>query len=69
MTGTGAVAGGGAGGMSAALSAARRGHQVLLCEQAAQLGGQLDLAGAPPGRAEFGFLARDLAQQLATADL
>ena len=35
------VAGGGVGGMEAALTAARRGHQVILCEQSARLGGAL----------------------------
>jgi len=63
------VIGGGAGGMSAALAAANRGHQVILCEKSAQLGGQLDLAGTPPGRTEFRFLAQDLAQQIATANI
>jgi 2,4-dienoyl-CoA reductase (NADPH2) len=63
------VVGGGAGGMSAALSAAKRGHRVVLCEQAAQLGGQLELAGAPPGRAEFHFLAADLARQVEMAGI
>ncbi len=61
------VVGGGAGGMSAALSAAQQGHQVTLCEKSARLGGQLDLAGAPPGREEFGVLAQDLAHQIAAA--
>ena len=35
------VAGGGPGGMQAALTAAQRGHQVLLCEAGEQLGGQI----------------------------
>ncbi len=35
------VAGGGVGGMQAALTAARRGHEVTLCEKGAQLGGVL----------------------------
>lgn len=63
------VVGGGAGGMSAALAAARQGHQVCLCEKADQLGGQLDLAGTPPGRTEFRFLAQDLAHQVAAAGI
>ncbi len=61
------VVGGGAGGMSAALSAARQGHRVILCEKSTRLGGQLDLAGAPPGREEFSVLAQDLAHQIAAA--
>ena len=59
------VAGGGPGGMSAALAAAEAGHHVLLIEKEDHLGGQLHLAGAPPGRGEFIELARDLERQLA----
>lgn len=58
------VVGGGAAGMSAAIAAAEQGHSVTLCERSGQLGGQLLLAGAPPGRAEFTVLAKDLIQQL-----
>ncbi len=61
------VVGGGAGGMSAALAAARRGHAVILCERSARLGGQLALAGAAPGRGEFRQLAVDLERELAEA--
>lgn len=58
------VTGGGAAGMSAALAAAERGHRVALYEQGSRLGGQLLLAGAPPGRQEFIGLAHDLARQV-----
>jgi len=58
------VIGGGAAGMSAALAAAERGHLVSLYEKTAELGGQLHLAGAPPGREEFRDLAQDLARQI-----
>jgi 2,4-dienoyl-CoA reductase (NADPH2) len=58
------VAGGGPAGMSAAAAAADRGHAVVLFERGARLGGQLHLAGAPPGRAELAGLADDLARQL-----
>jgi 2,4-dienoyl-CoA reductase (NADPH2) len=61
------VVGGGPAGMSAALSAAEKGHQVTLYEKEMQLGGQLHLAGAPPGRGEFRVLAEDLGRQLAHA--
>ena len=58
------VAGGGPAGMSAAIAAADRGHDVTLYERTDRLGGQLHLAAAPPGREEFAELARDLARQL-----
>ena len=59
------VVGGGAAGMSAAIAAAEQGHRVTLYEKNLKLGGQLHLAGAPPGREEFVVLATDLQQQLA----
>lgn len=58
------VIGGGAAGMSAALAAHERGHDVTLYEADSILGGQLYLAAAPPGRAEFAELAKDLATQV-----
>ena len=63
------VIGGGAAGMSAALAAAQRGHRVTLFEAGERLGGQLHLAGSPPGRDEFSQLAQDLATQVALADM
>lgn len=42
------VVGGGPGGMQAAVVAAQRGHEVVLFEQAEELGGQLILAAKPP---------------------
>ena len=59
------VVGGGAAGMSAAAAAADCGHEVTLYEKSDRLGGQLHLAGAPPGREEFVQLAKDLQSQLA----
>jgi 2,4-dienoyl-CoA reductase (NADPH2) len=58
------VIGGGAAGMSAAIAAHDRGHNVTLFESSGNLGGQLLLAGAPPGREEFCVLAHDLANQI-----
>ncbi len=58
------VVGGGAAGMTAALTAARRGHLVTLYESCDRLGGQLHLAAAPPGRQEFAQFARDLEAQM-----
>lgn len=48
-----AIAGGGPAGMSCALEAARKGHQVHLFEQADRLGGQFNLAQRIPGKSEF----------------
>ena len=59
------VVGGGAAGMSAALSAWEKGHTVSLYEKGSRLGGQLYLASAPPGREEFAELAKDLEHQVA----
>ena len=42
------VAGGGVGGMQAALTAARRGHKVILCEKTDRLGGVLLCEGRVP---------------------
>ena len=58
------VIGGGAAGMSAAIAAADLGHDVTIYDKADRLGGQLHLAGAPPGREEFVQLARDFQRQL-----
>jgi 2,4-dienoyl-CoA reductase (NADPH2) len=63
------VIGGGAAGMSAALSACERGHRVTLYEKNNWLGGQLYLASAPPGREEFAALAKDLARQVALSNI
>jgi 2,4-dienoyl-CoA reductase (NADPH2) len=54
------VAGGGPAGMEAAWVAAHRGHDVVLCESSAELGGQALLAGVPPGREEWGEMVRYL---------
>lgn len=51
--------------MSAAAAAADLGHDVTVYEKSDRLGGQLHLAGAPPGREEFVQLAGDLQAQLA----
>ncbi len=47
------VAGGGPAGMEFALTAAERGHDVTLYEKEVRLGGQVNLAKAPPGKKEF----------------
>jgi 2,4-dienoyl-CoA reductase (NADPH2) len=63
------VAGGGAAGMSAALSAWEQGHDVTIYEKGDRLGGQLYLAAAPPGRGEFAELAKDLEHQVALSSI
>ncbi|MBF0224174.1 MAG: FAD-dependent oxidoreductase [Desulfobacterales bacterium] len=63
------VIGGGAAGMSSALSAFERGHDVVIYDKADHLGGQLYIAGAPPGREEFSELAKDLSHQVAVKNI
>jgi 2,4-dienoyl-CoA reductase (NADPH2) len=59
------VVGGGPAGMMAAATAAERGFTVTLFERDARLGGQLHLAGTPPGREPFLRLASELAARVA----
>jgi mycofactocin system FadH/OYE family oxidoreductase 2 len=54
------VAGAGPAGLQAAVTAAERGHRVLLCERDTGPGGQLLLAATAPGRGELGHVVRDL---------
>jgi len=58
------VAGAGPAGMTAALTAHSRGHDVIIYESQARSGGQLYLAACPPGRDEFVQLAEDLETQI-----
>lgn len=59
------VAGGGPAGMEFALTAAQRGHDVTLYEKDDQLGGQVKLASAVPGKAEFHNLVASLEGRMA----
>jgi 2,4-dienoyl-CoA reductase-like NADH-dependent reductase (Old Yellow Enzyme family)/thioredoxin reductase len=59
------VVGGGVAGMEAALSAAKRGHRVTLCEAGTQLGGVAQLARRAPHREDLVVIANWLAQELA----
>ena len=61
------VVGGGPAGMKAATVAAQRGHEVVLHEAASRLGGQVNLAQALPGRAEFGGVTTNLTHEMARA--
>ena len=58
------VAGGGVGGMEAAVTAARRGHRVVLCEKSERLGGILNSEWAIPFKYEMYQLGQSLARQL-----
>jgi 2,4-dienoyl-CoA reductase (NADPH2) len=48
-----AVVGAGPAGLASALTAAERGHEVVLYERAGEIGGQLNLAKRVPGKEEF----------------
>ena len=61
------VIGGGPAGMKAAVIAAQRGHRVQLHEKTDKLGGQVNLAEALPGRAEFGGVTTNLKRELEQA--
>ncbi len=50
------VVGAGAGGLSAAITAAKRGHKVVIYEKKEKIGGQLEVASAPPDKKEFARL-------------
>ena len=50
--------GAGAGGLAAAAEASRRGHKVTLFEATDRIGGQINLACAVPGKAEFDEMLR-----------
>jgi mycofactocin system FadH/OYE family oxidoreductase 2 len=54
------VVGGGPAGLQAAVTAAGRGHRVVLCERRPRTGGQVADAASAPGREEFGAVVHDL---------
>ena len=59
------VVGGGPAGIEAARMASLRGHEVILCERAERLGGQLRIAERAPGKAKLRWLIEDLDRELA----
>ncbi|MCK5162114.1 MAG: FAD-dependent oxidoreductase, partial [Desulfobacula sp.] len=63
------VAGAGPAGMTAALTAHSRGHDVTIYESHTRPGGQLYLAATPPGRQEFAQLAHDLETQIGVKNI
>ncbi|MEL6643044.1 MAG: NADPH-dependent 2,4-dienoyl-CoA reductase [Pseudomonadota bacterium] len=64
-----AVVGSGPAGLSAALTAAERGHSVTLFDKADQIGGQLNMARRIPGKEEFHGLVDYYARAVAQAPI
>ncbi len=62
-----AVIGGGVAGMEAARVAAAKGHEVVLFEKSAQLGGQLNIACVPPRKEEMRRATANLVHQVTSA--
>lgn len=60
------VAGGGCGGMEAAITAARRGHDVVLFEKSSELGGWLNMERHLPFKADMYHYARTLEYECST---
>lgn len=63
------VVGGGPGGMEAAITASRRGHDVVLLEKSSVLGGAIPLAASLPKRAELADSIRNLNTRIALTDV
>ncbi len=63
------VIGGGPGGMEAAYVASARGHHVVLCEQAEELGGQLRNAAVPIAKQDLTKAAKYMIHKLEASDV
>ena len=59
-----AVVGAGPAGLSFAVTAAQRGHQVVLFDAAAEIGGQFNIAKTIPGKEEFNETLRYFGRQI-----
>ncbi|MEL6887066.1 MAG: FAD-dependent oxidoreductase, partial [Pseudomonadota bacterium] len=64
-----AVVGAGPAGLSAAMTAAQRGHKVTLIDRAPEIGGQLNLAKQVPGKEEFWGLVDWFRTMVSTLDI
>lgn len=64
-----AVLGAGPAGLSAALAAAKRGHQVTLFEKSPEIGGQFNMAKLIPGKEEFYETLRYFKKQIELSPL
>jgi len=63
------VIGGGPGGLEAARVAALRGHEVVIYEKQAKLGGQMRIAAVPPHKEEINDLTDFLINQVKKSDI
>lgn len=63
------IAGGGPGGMQAAITVAQKGHNVTLFEEREQLGGQFLSAAYPPGKGELTLFTSWLIQEIKKLDI
>lgn len=61
------IAGGGPGGLEAAIMLKKKGHEVILCEMDSKLGGQFFIAGIAPRKAEFSKASESLGQKAIAA--